>query len=213
MSGTTGQTESLSAELLKAANLLRSKGMDHAAAQLLAPEEVAKPAEAPAPVLALVEQPKQKRKYTKRAKVEASAPEEKSPEKKRKYTKRAKAVEKTIKAKSVKAKSVKTKSKVTKAKHKPVSGQSGPAIKELTFEDLNKKEKLLLGCFEVKGDREVRTIDELAAEAFKTASVSVKKANSWARNSLRRPVRAGLVEKPEPGSYRLTALGRKIVNK
>jgi len=191
MSGTTGQTESLSAELLKAANLLRSKGMDHAAAQLLAPEEVAKPAEAPAPVLALVEQPKQKRKYTKRAK----------------------AVEKTIKAKSVKAKSVKTKSKVTKAKHKPVSGQSGPAIKELTFEDLNKKEKLLLGCFEVKGDREVRTIDELAAEAFKTASVSVKKANSWARNSLRRPVRAGLVEKPEPGSYRLTALGRKIVNK
>jgi len=208
MSGTTGQTESLSAELLKAANLLRSKGMDHAAAQLLAPEaEVAKPAEtpAPAPVLALVEQPKQKRKYTKRAKVEASASE---PKKKRKYTKRAKAVEKTIKAKSVKAKS-----KVAKAKHKPVSGQSGPAIKELTFEDLNKKEKLLLGCFEVKGDREVRTIEALAAEAFKTASVSVKKANSWARNSLRRPVRAGLVEKPEPGSYRLTALGRKTVNK
>jgi len=205
MSGTTGQTESLSAELLKAANLLRSKGMDHAAAQLLAPEaEVAKPAEtpAPAPVLALVEQPKQKRKYTKRAKVEASASE---PKKKRKYTKRAKAVEKTIKAKPAKAK--------TKAKHKPVSGQSGPAIKELTFEDLNKKEKLLLGCFEVKGDREVRTIEALAAEAFKTASVSVKKANSWARNSLRRPVRAGLVEKPEPGSYRLTALGRKTVNK
>ena len=221
MSNTDGQTiGSLSAELEKAAALLRSKGMDHAAATLLAPEaeaqvvakvaatEAKAEARAEAKAEAAAEKddaPKrQKRKYTKRAKLKLVASEEAAPKKqKRKYTKRVKS-----------AKTARTGAKTAataKHKHKPVSGQSGPAIKELTFEDLNKKEKLLLGCFAAKGDREVRTIESLAAEAFKT--VSAKKANSHARNSLRRPVRARLVEKPEPGSYRLTALGRKTVNK
>ena len=190
---------SLSAELEKAAELLRSKGMDHAAATLLAPEAEAKEAKVVAKVAAAEEKaaekeadaPKPKRKYTKRAKVKAAAEP------------------KADKPKKAKAK------KEAKAKHKPVSGQSGPPIKGLTFEDLNKKEKLLLGCFELKGDREIRTISQLADEAFKTASVSVKKAESWVRNSLRRPIRSepAWLEKTEPGSYRLTVYGRNQLKK
>jgi hypothetical protein len=126
---------------------------------------------------------------------------------KRKYTKRAK---QAATSEPVQKKAKVAKAKVAKvAKHKAISGQSGPRIKELAWDDLNKKEKILLGCFELKGDRETRTIEALAAEAFKT--VSAKKANSHVRNSLRRLIRGDLLEKPEPGSYRLSVLGRKIV--
>lgn len=111
----------------------------------------------------------------------------------------------------VKAPGVKTrKARRAAAKEKkPSTGQSGPKIKDLQFADLNRKERLVMGCFSVSGEREVRSIAELAALAFK--SYPAKKANSWTRNSLRRLVRGGLLEKPTPGAYRLSRVGRDAV--
>lgn len=261
---------SLASELEKAAALLRSKGMNHAAASLLAPEDAApepskgkqkatrskraklaavaeekvvltkkqkKAAKAAAKAerLAAAKEAKVAAKVAKtaarQAKAEAKAAkvaelkaaklaksEAKSAKlaaRKAKLDAKAEARAAKVAARAAKAKGAAKGAKAGKTarKAKPVSGQSGPVIKGLTFDDLNKKEKLLLGCFEVKGEREVRTIEQLAAEAFKTAAHSLKKANSWVRNSLRRPVRCGWLEKPEPGSYRLTPEGRKVVNK
>lgn len=90
---------------------------------------------------------------------------------------------------------------------KPTSGQSAPPIESLSFDDLNKKEKQVVGCFGLKGEREVHTIEALAKEAFR--SQTSKKANSWVRNCLRRLVRANWVEKVTPGEYRLSEPGRK----
>ena len=204
---TDGSVGSLSTELEKAAQLLRSKGMGHAAAALLAPTEAAVAAEeAPVNGTAHAEVKKGKRKYTKRA--AAASTEEKVTKKAKKPAKAAAAA--APKAKVAKAAKAKV-AKAAKSKRKAISGQSGPALK-LTFEDLNKKEKLLLGQFELKGDRETLTIEELA-DTFKAAAHSAKKANSWVRNSLRRPMRASLVEKPTPGSYRITQAGRKVMAK
>lgn len=118
---------------------------------------------------------------------------------------------KAASAKKVKAASAKKAATATK-REKATSGQSGPTIKGLKIEDLNKKERLLLGCFELKGEREVRSIDALGAEAFK--SQTVKRQNSWARNSLRRLVRSdpAWLEKTEPGQYRLTTYARAALN-
>lgn len=112
-----------------------------------------------------------------------------------------------VKTKAKKAKATKAKkAKAAKAK-KPVSGQSGPAIESLPWSALNKKEKRVVGCFELEGEGEIRTIESLAKEAF--PHQPAKKANSWVRNSLRRPVRANWLEKVKPGEYRLTEAGRK----
>lgn len=180
-------SESLSAELEKAAALLKSKGLDHAAAQLLAPEE----------------------------KTESKVEEKKAEATKKRGRAAAKALAESAKAKKVakvKAKKV-AKAKEAKEKRKATSGQSGPAIEELPWNALNKKEKLLIGCFNLEGEREIRTIEQLADEAFKSAAKSVKKANSWARNSLRRLMRSGKwLEKVEPGKYRLTPGARKMLS-
>ena len=93
-------------------------------------------------------------------------------------------------------------------KKEPTSGQSGPPI-ELSVEGLNSKESkvfyLLNG--EGAGVRVIMPIAEIASTCFK--SQSKKRSNSWTRNSLRRLVQGGLVEKVERGKYRVTDAGRK----
>jgi hypothetical protein len=190
---TSAESTALSAELEKAAALLRSKGLDHAAAQLLAPEAQPEKVEGEAAVKA----PKLKIVKTASTKVVRKA-------------KTVKAKTEAVKAKTVKARTKKVvKAKAVKAapKRKPVSGQSGPRIAELAWDDLNKKEKLLLGVFDLEGEREVRTIEQIGSEAFKNQPL--KKQNSWTRNSLRRVMRAGIwLEKTAPGKYRLTQAAR-----
>lgn len=193
-------SESLSAELEKAAALLKSKGLDHAAAQLLAPEEKT--------------EPKVEEKKTEEKKADAS--------KKKKGRAAAKALaesakeKKAAKAKAkVKASSPKKSApkKEAKEKRKAISGQSGPAIEELPWNALNKKEKLLVGCFNLEGEREVKTIEQMADEVFKGKAKNAKQSNSWTRNSLRRLMRSGKwLEKVEPGKYRLTASARKMLS-
>lgn len=169
------ETTPLSAELEKAAALLKAKGLDHAATQLLAPEGVT---------------PEKKKTLRKKAAV--------------RVTSKPKSVRK-VKTKAAKATAKKTAKKT--AKHKATTGQSGPPIKELGLDDLNKKERLLVGCFDLEGEREIRTIEQLGSEAFKNQTL--KKQNSWARNSLRRLMRSGKwLEKTEPGKYRLTSWAR-----
>jgi hypothetical protein len=132
----------------------------------------------------------------------------------------AKAAAKTTEA--PKADAAPKKVKVAKAKaaapaaprkpRKGTTGQSGPVIENLTFDDLNNKERLLVGAFELKGEREIRTIEQLADEVFKGKAKNLKQANSWARNSLRRLMRSGKwLEKVEPGKYRLTVWARKTL--
>jgi hypothetical protein len=196
----TSEAASLSDELAKAAELLKSKGLDHAAAHLLAPE-TAKTVEREEKAAEKTAAPK--------LKVVRTAAKAKSVRKVKAKAKTAVKAKAQAKAKpavkaSAKAKTAKT---AKAAKHKPVSGQSGPRIAELGWEDLNKKEKLVIGVFDIEGEREVRTIEQIGAEAFQNQTL--KKQNSWTRNSLRRLMRAGIwLEKVEPGKYRLTQAAR-----
>lgn len=81
---------------------------------------------------------------------------------------------------------------------KPSTGQSGPKLK-LRSSDLNDKEKAVLTY--LKENVMPATISEISAECFFGVAASEKQANSWVRNSLRRLVRADLVEKISRGVY------------
>lgn len=81
---------------------------------------------------------------------------------------------------------------------KPHSGQSGPKIDLLPFEKMNANEKLVYHA--LSRNKEL-TLEELAKKCF--GSKPAKKANSWARNSLRRLVRSGMVKKADRGTYRV----------
>jgi hypothetical protein len=54
------------------------------------------------------------------------------------------------------------------------------------------------------------TLAEMAAR-FRRAENNAQR-NSWARNSVRRPVRLGLLKKLKRGTYGLTAKGRALVD-
>lgn len=182
------EPDDVSEQLKKAAELL--KAHPHEAAVLLAPEAVVKPAE---------NAPKKGRAAAK-ALVDAG--------KARKAAKKA-TVKKFAKAAPKKG----LKRRKGKGGVPATTGQSGPAIEALPWDSLNRKEKLLIGCFNLEGEREVRSIGELAVAAFKTKAKNLAQANSWARNSLRRLIRSGKwLEKVEPGKYRLTPGGRKSLS-
>lgn len=112
------------------------------------------------------------------------------------------------KRKGAKTSEPKAPPKQIEEKQAPTSGQSGPAL-ELSVEGLNSKEAKVFAALngEGSGVRVVMTITDLAAECFK--SRGKKQANSWTRNSLRRLVQGGLVEKVERGKYRVSEAGRK----
>lgn len=180
----------VSEQLKKAAALL--KAHPHEAAVLLAPET-------PKPVENTPSAPKKGRAAAK-ALVDAGSA--------RKAAKKA-AAKKFAKAVPKKG----LKKRKGKGGVLATTGQSGPTIEELPWDSLNRKEKLLIGCFNLEGEREVRSIGELAVAAFKTKAKNLAQANSWARNSLRRLMRSGKwLEKVEPGKYRLTPGGRKSLS-
>ena len=87
------------------------------------------------------------------------------------------------------------------------TGQSGPAL-TIGFEDLNAKERKVIGVFDLES-RAIVTIVAIAKHAWPTNTQG--KSNSWTRNSLRRLVRGGLVEKVKRGLYRITVKGRNRV--
>jgi hypothetical protein len=62
---------------------------------------------------------------------------------------------------------------------------------------LNSKEQAVLGVLDVfkkKGDKGLASLSDIAAKAFaKKGTSSGTKGNSWVRNSLRKPMRLGLV--------------------
>lgn len=115
------------------------------------------------------------------------------------------------KSKAPHKKPVPRKKRASKAPAKrkdPTSGQSAPPI-ELSLDALNAKEKLVLAILNGKGSgvRDVISIADIAAECFMTEDQ--KRANSWTRNSLRRLVQGGLVEKADRGKYRVSVSARR----
>lgn len=110
------------------------------------------------------------------------------------------------------AKALKKAKGQTVKKREPTSGQSAPPV-ELSVDALNAKELKVLVTLNGLGGgiRPVLTITTLAETCFK--SQGKKKGNSWTRNSLRRLVQSGLVEKVERGKYRISLGGRKKLAK
>jgi hypothetical protein len=75
-----------------------------------------------------------------------------------------------------------------------------------TKTDLNTKELAVLrACREAPS-----TLSDIA-KRFRRADDDAQR-NSWARNSVRRPVRLGLLKKTKRGVYGLTAKGRELVD-
>lgn len=95
-----------------------------------------------------------------------------------------------------------SKAKPAKAE-KPTTGQSGPAIEGLAYEMLNPKAMKIVDELVKKGPQTIGTL----AEMFKSRGVA--KANSTVRNSLRRLVCGGFVEKVDRGEYKVTVGGRR----
>jgi hypothetical protein len=72
--------------------------------------------------------------------------------------------------------------------------------------DLNAKEAAVIRqCADAPS-----TLAEIA-KRFRRADDDTQR-NSWARNSVRRPVRLGLIKKLKRGTYGLTAKGRQLVD-
>lgn len=110
--------------------------------------------------------------------------------------------------KKAKLRSKKAKKAKKVKNRRPRSGQSGPRI-ELAREKMNPKELRVLTVLNGggKGERKATELSALANKCF--ASKGKKKANSWVRNSLRRLVRGGWVEKSDSGTYKISEKGRK----
>lgn len=115
--------------------------------------------------------------------------------------KKAAAKKAPVKKKAAKKTSAK---KATKAS----SGQSGPSL-DLPVEKISAKEMRVVELLNGSGSgtRTIYTIEEMAGACWK--SKSKKQSNSWVRNSLRRLIRSGVVEKVERGKYRISDAGRK----
>ena len=117
-----------------------------------------------------------------------------------------------VKAKVVKAK-VKAKVRAkAKAKAAYKTGQNAGPL-ELTVEDFNEKELAVLEALNGsgRGPRLEMGLNALATQVFPEASDN--KGTSWVRNSLRRLVRSGYVEKTGRGAYCVADTGRKRLAK
>jgi len=123
----------------------------------------------------------------------------------------AKALKASIKAEAKAAKAAAQPAKSLSDKKTPSTGQSGSVIKDLTAEDLNTNETALMLAFGTEGHRTDKAIKDLAAECFPHKKKA--QANSWARNGLRRLVRAKLVEKDARGVFKQSVEGRNIAKK
>jgi len=101
--------------------------------------------------------------------------------------------------------------KVAKEKKEPTTGQSGPALKDLTVEDLNEKERNILLNLGTEGHRHEKSIAAMAAECYPNKAKA--KGNSWIRNGLRRLMRAKLLEKDARGIFKQSLEGREVAKK
>jgi len=92
------------------------------------------------------------------------------------------------------------------------SGQNGPAV-ELAVDELNDKERKVVDTLNGagRGERPELTIAALGSGAF--PKQAKPQGMSWVRNSLRRLVRAGYVERCKRGAYRVTDTGRRRLSK
>lgn len=126
---------------------------------------------------------------------------------------KAKADAKAAKLAAKEAKKTAKAEKKTAKSDKPVAstGQGGPAIKDLTAEDLNDKETAILLALGTEGHRTEKTIKALADECFPNKKKA--QANSWTRNGLRRLVRAKFLEKEGRGVFKQTVDGRNVAKK
>lgn len=98
-----------------------------------------------------------------------------------------------------------------KADRKPVTGQSAP-YKAMDWDDFSDKErKIMLGLYGTGHGRPVTRTPAALADVFLPETGDETKANSWARNSLRRPAAAGWVLRAGPGHYRLSVQGRRCM--
>jgi hypothetical protein len=86
--------------------------------------------------------------------------------------------------------------------HYSQAGQSGDKI-EVGISDLNAHEITVLHT--LASAKYPASLDALAHDCFK----GEQRGNSWVRNSLRKLVCGGLVEKTGPSSYRITMMGAK----
>lgn len=123
----------------------------------------------------------------------------------------AKEVKALAKAEAKAAKSAAQHSKSPSDKKASSTGQNGTVIKDLTADDLNDNETALMLAFGVEGHRTDKSIKDLAAECFPHKKKA--QANSWARNGLRRLVRAKLVEKDARGVFKQSVEGRTLAKK
>jgi len=123
-----------------------------------------------------------------------------------------KPVKAKAKAKAKTKRPVKAKAKKPTAtkKKKATTGQSGPPV-DVPFEKLNDKEREVLSFLngKGKGPRNPLKISDIAGSCWKSKRLSKAQGNSWTRNSLRRLICGGWVEKLERGVYRVTEKGRK----
>jgi hypothetical protein len=101
-----------------------------------------------------------------------------------------------------------SKPKDVSVKPTPSTGQSGAPIKDLTAEDLNDKETVIMLALGTEGPRVEKAIKDLANDCFPNKNKA--QANSWARNGLRRLVRAKLLEKDERGVFKQSPEGRTV---
>jgi len=125
-------------------------------------------------------------------------------------TSKIKSVAEAVQKAKRKAQPAKKRGAAKKRTAKPTTrgGQGGAAI-ELSVDRLNAKEGKVFAALNGTGSgvRAIMSIAELAETCFKSQSKA--KGNSWTRNSLRRLVQGGLVEKVERGRYRVTESGRR----
>lgn len=75
---------------------------------------------------------------------------------------------------------------------------------------LNPKEYKLVAALAAT-PKSIWCIADLAKYLYQRSAKDPKRGNSWARNSLRRPLREGLIRHVGPGTYSITAAGRRYV--
>jgi hypothetical protein len=81
---------------------------------------------------------------------------------------------------------------------------------DLGIEDLNTKERKVLGYFSPKGPRGLYTLEQLSM-VFRGQAKNRLQAGHWTRAQLRRLVRGRFVEHASRGTYRLTIRARKLL--
>lgn len=93
----------------------------------------------------------------------------------------------------------------------PTTGQSAPE-REMPYDDLNSDEKLVVAALDDDGEgvRQAMPVSDLALRVIENDhNENGTRAKLRVRNSMRRLVTGGWVERADRGRYRVTERGRK----